>query len=75
MRAQTSTVTGEGNALRKGDRVIVRNRTLSGEEIIEGKATVVAVYPQQSRCKVRFDGDPIDETYLRFIEPADKIES
>ncbi len=53
MKTQTDKQT-----LKKGDRVIVRNTTLGGESVIEGNATIVALYPSQSRYRVRFDGDP-----------------
>ncbi len=68
-----TTDTTTRQALRKGDRVTVYNSTLSGKPVVEGKATIMAVYPQQSRAKVHFDGDPKDETYLRFVDPANKI--
>ncbi len=59
--------------LKKGDRVKVFNQTLSGQPVIEGEATILAVYPSQSRAKVHFDGDPKDETYDRFVDPSNKL--
>ncbi len=63
----------DNQTLKKGDRVIVRNTTIGGESVIEGNATIVALYPSQSRYRVRFDGDAPDETYIRQINPADKL--
>jgi len=61
------------STLKKGDRVIVRNQTLGGESVVEGTATVVAVYSLQRRYRVHFDGDAEDETYIRELGSADKI--
>ena len=60
-------------SLKKGDKVIVRNQSISGESVIEGNATIVAVYNSQGHFRVRFDGDPQDETYIRFVNPEDKL--
>jgi len=61
------------SVLKKGDRVRVMNSTLSGEKVIEGEATIVAVYSAQGRYKVHFDGDPKSDTFERFLTPQDKI--
>ncbi len=59
--------------LKKGDRVIVRNQSISGESVIEGKATITAIYNLQGRYRVNFDGDAKDETYIRSINLSDKL--
>ena len=66
--------------LEKGDRVIVRNSTLSGEPIIEGEATLVErddceSYDGRQSWAVRFDEDEFGGggVYTRWIDPTDIV--
>jgi len=60
--------------MKKGERYVIRNATLSGEPVIEGAATLVSPVAGArdiQRWEVRFDGE--NETVPRFVRAEDKI--
>jgi len=60
--------------MKKGDRYVIRNGTLSGEPIVEGVATLVSRIGGQDdiqRWLVRFDGER--EKVGRFVNAEDKV--
>ncbi|MHC4369647.1 MAG: hypothetical protein ACYSW8_18710 [Planctomycetota bacterium] len=61
----------------QGQRVRVRNFTLSGKEFVEGVATLehlVRKHPDGvERWMVRFDGDEPGETYSRMVLDEDLV--
>ena len=65
--------------MKKGDRFMIRNATVGGEPVAEGKATLVdsidyrrsAAGPAE-RWSVRFDDEP-DTVYPRFVHPDDAL--
>ena len=59
--------------VKTGDRIEVFQRPYSNEES-EGEGTVTEVHKisdmESARVSVQFDGDPIGETYVRWVLPS-----
>ena len=60
-------------ALKIGDRVMVRNSTMSGKRFDEGLATVKKVNDTDEHYQVEFD-DERGRTYPRFVTDEQKRE-